>query len=80
MFSAIMGKCFLHSSTYIIDWIFVSRAGNQDRHGISDKFEFCLDQPSHFGVICSRLLKKAKVDIVQGIVFSFLSDLYETCR
>ena len=74
-----MEKWCLHAST--VDRIFVKLAGNQIRHKISDEFEFWPDQTSHFGVICPWLLKKALDDIVQGIVLSFLSDLYhETCR
>ena len=65
---------------FTIDRIFVKLAGNQNRHKTSDKFEFWPDQASHFGVICSWLLKKAKDDIVQDIVLLFLLDLYETCR
>ena len=49
--------------------VFVKLAGNQDRHKISDVFEFWPDQTSHFGVIYPWLLKKA----VQGIVLSFLN-------
>ena len=66
-----MGKWCLHASMFIIDRILVKLADNQDRHKISDVFEFWPDQTSHFGVICPGLLKKAIDDIVQGIVFSF---------
>ena len=66
-----MGNACLHTSMFIIDWIFVKLAGNQDRYKISVKFEFWTDQTSQFGVICPGLLKKAIDDIVQAIVLSF---------
>ena len=56
---------------FIIDWIFVNLAGNQDSHKFSDEFELWPDRTSHFEVICPQLLKKAIDDIVQGIVLSF---------
>ena len=67
----IMGKWCLHTTMFIIDWIFVKLAGNQDRHKISVEFKFWSDQTSHFEVICPWWLKKAVDDIVQGIVLSF---------
>ena len=36
--------------TFIVDRIFVKLAGYQDKHKISDEFEFWPDQISHFGV------------------------------
>ena len=47
-----MGKCFLHSSLFIFDRIIIKVAGNQDRHKSSHKFDFMLDQTTHFGVTC----------------------------
>ena len=44
----IMGKWCLQASTFICYQIFVKLAGNQDRHKISDEFEFCLDLISHW--------------------------------
>ena len=37
---------------FIFNQIFVKLVGNQDRHKISDEFEFRLDGISHFGVMC----------------------------
>ena len=36
----IMGKWCLHASSFIFDWIIIQVAGNQDRHKISDEFDF----------------------------------------
>ena len=49
---------------FIIDCIFVKLTENQDRHKISNEFEF-------WPVICPWLLEKAIVVVVQGIVLSF---------
>ena len=49
----IIRKWCVQSSTFIFHWIFVKLAGNQERHNISDEFEFQQDQISHFGVTCS---------------------------
>ena len=35
-----MGKCCLHASSFIFDWIIIKVAGNQDRHKSSDEFDF----------------------------------------
>ena len=75
--NTIMRKWCLYASTFMIDQIFDKVAGNQDRHKISDEFDFWPDQTSHFGVICSWLLKKAVNDIVQGIaLFIFIRSLW----
>ena len=47
-----MGKCCLHASSFLFDWIIIKVAGNQDRHKSSDKFDFGLDKTTHFGVTC----------------------------
>ena len=47
-----MEKWCLQASSFIFDPIFVRLVGNQDRHKISDEFEFRPDQMSHFGVTC----------------------------
>ena len=47
-----MGKWCLQASSFIFYRIFVKLAGNQDRHKISDEFEFQPDRISHFGVMC----------------------------
>ena len=39
-----MGKWCLQASLFSFDRIFVKLAGNQDRHKISDEFDFWLDQ------------------------------------
>ena len=47
-----MGKCCLHASAFIFDWIIIKVAGNQDRHKSSDEFDFGPDPTTHFGVTC----------------------------
>ena len=44
----IMGKCYLHASSFIFDRIIIKVAGNQDRHKSSDEFDFGPDQTTHF--------------------------------
>ena len=39
----IIGKWCFQASSFIFDRIFVTLAGNQDSHKISDEFEFRLD-------------------------------------
>ena len=46
----IIGKCCLHASSFIFYQIIIKVAGNQNRHKSSDKFDFRMDQPAHFGV------------------------------
>ena len=53
----IMGKCCLHASSFIFDWIIIKVADNQDRHKSSDKFDFGLDQTTYFGVTCPWMTK-----------------------
>ena len=48
----IMEKWCLQASSFIFNRISVKLAGNQDRHNISDEFEFGPDRISHFGVTC----------------------------
>ena len=43
-----MGKCRLHASSFIFDWIIIKVAGNQDRHKSSDEFDFGPDQTTYF--------------------------------
>ena len=47
--------------------IFVKLAGNQDRHKISDEFEFRSDLISHFGVTCPCGQIKFSVDILWNL-------------
>ena len=52
-----MGKCYLHASSFIFDWIIIKVAGNQDRHKSLDEFDFGPDQTAHFGVTCPWVTK-----------------------
>ena len=52
-----IGKCCLHASSFIFDWIIIKVAGNQDRHKSSDEFDFVPDQTTHFGVTCPWMTK-----------------------
>ena len=65
----IMGKWCLQASSFIFDRIFVKLAGNQDRHKISDKFEFRPDRICHFGVICPWGRIRFSIDILWNIQF-----------
>ena len=58
-----MGKWCLQARSFIFYWIFVKLAGNQDRHKISDDFEFQPDRISHFGVTCPWGGIKFSIDI-----------------
>ena len=46
----IIGKCYLHASSFIFDRIITKVADNQDRHKSSDEFDFGPDQTTHLGV------------------------------
>ena len=52
-----MGKCCLHASAFIFDWIIIKVAGNQDRHKSLDEFDFRPDLTPHFGVTCPWMTK-----------------------
>ena len=52
-----MGNCCLHASSFIFDRIIIKVAGYQDRHKSSDKFDFGMDQVTHFGVTCPWMTK-----------------------
>ena len=52
-----MGKWCLQASSFIFYWIIIRVTGNQDRHKSSDKFDFRLDQTTHFGVTCPWMIK-----------------------
>ena len=52
-----MGKCCLHTGSFIFDWIIIKVAGNQDRHKSSNKFDFGPDQTTNFGVTCPWMTK-----------------------
>ena len=62
-----MEKWCLQASSFIFDQIFVKLAGNQDRHKISDEFEFRPDQISHFRVTCSSGRIKFSIDILWNL-------------
>ena len=51
----------------LVDRSFVKLAGNQDRHRISDEFEFRPDRISHFGVTCLWGRIKFSVDILWNL-------------
>ena len=63
----IMGKWCLQASSFIFYRIFVQLAGNQDRHKISDEFEFRPDRISHFRVICPWGRIKFSIDILWNL-------------
>ena len=52
-----MGKQCLHASAFSVDPIFVKLAGNEDRHNISEEFEFRPDRSILYGFICLWTLK-----------------------
>ena len=52
-----MGKCCLHASLFIFDWIFIKVAGDQDRHKSLVEFDFGTNQTTHFGVTCPWVTK-----------------------
>ena len=51
-------ECCKHDSAFIIDWIFLKLAGNQNRHKISDEFDIQPDRAIRFGVIRPWVPKK----------------------
>ena len=57
IYRLIMGKCFLHASSFIFDQIIIKVAGNQDRHKSSVEFNFGPNQTTHFGVTCPWVTK-----------------------
>ena len=59
-----MGKWCLESGLFILDRIFIKHAGDQDRHKISDKFEFRLDWIGHLGVTCPWGRFKFSIDLL----------------
>ena len=52
-----MGKCCLHASSFIFDWIIIKVAGNQKRHKSLVVFDFWSNQTTHFGVTCPWMTK-----------------------
>ena len=52
-----MGKWCLHASLFIFDQILIKVAGNQDRHKSLVKFNFGLNQTTHFEVTCPWVMK-----------------------
>ena len=53
----LMGKCWLHASSFIFDRIIIKVSSNQDRHKSSDEFDFGPDQTTYFGVTCPWMTK-----------------------
>ena len=62
-----MGKLCLQASSFIFDRIFVKLAGNEDRHKITDEFEFRPDRISHFRVTCPCGRIKFSIDILWNL-------------
>ena len=62
-----MGKWCLQAGSFIFYQIFIKLAGNQDRHKISEEFEFRPDRISHFGVTCCWGRIKFSVDILWNL-------------
>ena len=46
--------------------VFIKLTGNEDRHKISDEFEFWLYLTSHFGVTCPLAVKKISPNFSQS--------------
>ena len=71
------GKWWLHLFSVTMNSDFIKLTGNEDRHQISDRFEFWSYLTSHFGVICPSAVKKFMSP-------AFLSNLWlgfcQTCR
>ena len=63
----IMGKWCLQASSFILYRIFVKLTGNQDRHKISDEFEFQSDRISHFWVTCPCGRKNFSIGILWNL-------------
>ena len=62
-----MGKWCLQASSFIFHRIFIKLTGNQDRHKISDEFEFRLDWISHLGVKCPWGRFKFSIDLLWNL-------------
>ena len=71
------GKWCLHLFSVTMNSDFIKLTGNEDRHKISDRFEFWSYLTSHFGVTCPSAVKKMMSP-------AFLSHLWlglcQTCR
>ena len=71
------GKWCLHLFSVTMNSDFIKLTGNEDRHKISDRFEFWSYLTSHFGVTCPSAVKKM-------MSLAFLSHLWlglcQTCR
>ena len=53
----------------------IKLTGNEDRHKISDRFEFWLYLTSHFGVTCPSAVKKMISSFSQSPLIGSLSNL-----
>ena len=58
-----MGKWCLHASSFIFYRIIIKVAGNQERHKISDDFEFRPDWTTDYGVSCPWVSKKFPIHL-----------------
>ena len=67
IFLYILGKSCLQASSFNFYRIFFKPAGNQDRHKISDEFEFRPHRISHFGVTCPCGRIKFSIDILWNL-------------
>ena len=73
-----MGKWCLQASSFIFYWIFIKLAGNQDRHKISDEFEFRPDRIRYFGVTCPCGRIKFSIDILWNLQYTFQTEFFVT--
>ena len=62
-----MGKWYPQANLFISYRIFFKLAGNQDRHKISDEFEFQLDRISHFRVTCPWRRINFSIDLLWNL-------------
>ena len=51
---------------------FIKLTGNEDRHKISDRFEFWSNLTSHFGVTCPSAVKKNDVSQLFSVTFDWV--------
>ena len=63
----IMWKWCLQARSFIFDRLFIKLADNQDRHKISDVFEFQPDWISHLGVTCPWGRFKFSIDLLWNL-------------
>ena len=71
------GKWCLHLFSVTMNWVFIKLTGNEDRHKISDEFEFRSYLTRHFGVTCPWTVKKKKMS--SAFLSHLKLDLCQTC-